>query len=276
MSDIKNKGPGQIPSADVYGTLYPVFNINQTLLAPQITKFKRAISSINPFAHQQIPSQDRMALGPRYGNHFYSPDAYVNGAFFSRMFPGHFDPFANMYQKEPPSHSGVHGPGADLVYGVNYGKLPRGCQRSIYSYDRCLMVNGIEKCQQEQNDIMSICPNWALDELKEKKKFLLKVTAIKNMKYAEAMQVSPYNKGRDVSDVESKTWVHGTRKFLRPDTLWADERYSLITQEEINEAKARVRERESNTEHKANHAHEHEHYDWQHVKLKPKHQPLYP
>lgn len=33
------------------------------------------------------------------------------------------------------------------------------------------------------------------------------------------------------------------RKYLRPDTMYADERYVNITQPEINEAKARMAKR---------------------------------
>jgi len=43
------------------------------------------------------------------------------------------------------------------------------------------------------------------------------------------MAISDYNIGKDASSVSNKTWVHGTRKYLRPDTLYADERYANIT-----------------------------------------------
>lgn len=39
------------------------------------------------------------------------------------------------------------------------------------------------------------------------------------------MEVSDYNKGKTPKDVSTKTWIHGTRHYLRPDTLWADDRY---------------------------------------------------
>lgn len=57
------------------------------------------------------------------------------------------------------------------------------------------------------------------------------------------MQVSEYNKGRTVADVSNKDYIDGTRKYLRPDTMWADERYSQVTQAEIDQAKQRVAER---------------------------------
>jgi len=40
------------------------------------------------------------------------------------------------------------------------------------------MVNGNEKCQEERDEIINICPNWALDELKEKSRFMAKASAI--------------------------------------------------------------------------------------------------
>jgi hypothetical protein len=43
------------------------------------------------------------------------------------------------------------------------------------------------------------------------------------------MEVSEYNVNRSASDVADKTWVHGTRKYLRPDTMYADERYANIS-----------------------------------------------
>jgi hypothetical protein len=45
------------------------------------------------------------------------------------------------------------------------------------------------------------------------------------------MEVSAYNKGRSVADVPHKSWEDGSRNVLRPDTLWADDRYADITKE---------------------------------------------
>lgn len=33
-------------------------------------------------------------------------------------------------------------------------------------------------------------------------------------------------KGRSLKDVSDNTWVDGHRTKLRPDTMWADERYT--------------------------------------------------
>lgn len=69
------------------------------------------------------------------------------------------------------------------------------------------MVNGAEKCGSEANDIVSICPNWALDHMKEKNRFYQKAIAINNKVYTSAMKEEEYNRGRTVSDVSDKTWV---------------------------------------------------------------------
>lgn len=73
------------PMYEHYGTLYPVLDIHpgafHSLVGTfriYLVSFRRAISSINPFAHQQIPSSDRVALGIRDGNSFYTPDVATN------------------------------------------------------------------------------------------------------------------------------------------------------------------------------------------------------
>lgn len=73
------------------------------------------------------------------------------------------------------------------------------------------MVNGVEKCASEGQDILSICPNWALDHMKEKNRFYAKATAINHATYLRAMNVEEYNQGRTNADVSDKTWVRRDR-----------------------------------------------------------------
>jgi len=62
------------------------------------------------------------------------------------------------------------------------------------------------------------------------------------------------------------------RKYLRPDTLYADERYANITQTEINEAKIRVAKRRAPAKEP-----EMPHHQYDHVHAKTKEEvPLYP
>jgi len=275
--------PGRILTEDIVGTRYPYINLIDSGLGTKLNDFRRSVSSINPFALPQIPSQDRMAFGLRRGNGWYNPLPYPNGIMWWKMFPGHFDPLHDEPKKErwqvenfsPAGHS-------HFIFTAD--KLPRGCVRTIQAFKRCEIVNGQGNCSDASREILEICPAWALDELKEKQRFLAKVQAINRLQYQSAMEVSDYNSGRTVKDVSDKTWLDGTREYLRPDTMWADERYSKITQAEINEAKKRVEERqklriESKVHHEstheaAGHADEH-HYDYKHVNVKhPK--PLYP
>jgi hypothetical protein len=95
-------------------------------------------------------------------------------------------------------------------------------------------------CKHEQENIIAICPLWALNKLKQKKLAILKDEALSNKRYREVMEVAHYNKGRTVADVPLKSWQDGNRENLRPDTLWADDRYADITADEVKAAKERV------------------------------------
>jgi hypothetical protein len=55
---------------------------------------------------------------------------------------------------------------------------------------------------------------------------MVKVQLLANSRYRDCMEVSDYNKGRTVADISDKDFLDGTKKYLRPDTMWADERYS--------------------------------------------------
>ncbi len=50
-----------------------------------------------------------------------------------------------------------------------------------------------------------------------------------NKKYNEVMNVPSYNQGRTVADVPRKSWEDGNKQNLRPNTLWADDRYADVT-----------------------------------------------
>jgi len=263
--------PGQVFVYDIHETKYPYVQIKDNLFNPILTKIRRGIANFNPFAYPQIPSQDRMAFGLRHGNQFYSPDVYPNAIHFNNMFPTHYDPLANVTRPDQKFQIMSYAPGQHSQMVLTAEKLPRACIRTVQYYKRCTMINGTEKCAQEANNIVEICPNWALEAMKEKNRWVAKVEAIQNNQYHAAMRLSSYNEGRTAADVADKTWVHGTRKFLRPDTMWADERYSKITQAEINEAKVRVADRDTKKKehakghhkgHDDHHGHEHAHnYD---------------
>lgn len=108
---------------------------------------------------------------------------------------------------------------------IKYEQLPRGCQREFKKYEDCVAAKDKEQCFNEKIGIMEVCPDHVLSALKEKKKWFLRAQVIDNATYKRAMSISPYNKGRSVSDLTLKTWVHGTKEYLRPDSYWNDDRY---------------------------------------------------
>lgn len=193
------------------------------------------------------------------------------------MAPSHYDPLENMNRQKFPMHHRSHGPGSNLLLAMKSDKYPRGCVHAIKTAKRCELVNGKEKCKEDFENILNVCPRWVLDDMVEKKKQFAKIAAIQLKEYREALEVSDYNKGRSVGDLVEKRWVDGTREKLRPDTIWADDRYSEITQKDINEAKERVAKREAAKKHDKKHEehHEHPHYDWVQIKYREE-KPLYP
>ena len=72
---------------------------------------------------------------------------------------------------------------------------------------------------------MEVCPDHVLEGLREKKKHMLRAEVIDNETYKRAMQVSDFNRGRSVSDLQLKTWDYGTAKNLRSDSIYQDDRY---------------------------------------------------
>ena len=122
---------------------------------------------------------------------------------------------------------------------ISIENFPRHCTRSVDTYKTCLIANddNKSKCENEGKDILAICPPWALDKMKDNNSLKLKLEAQANIRYREAMEVSDYNRGRTIADVANKTWGDGERSKLRPNSMWADDRYADITQKEIDEAK---------------------------------------
>eukprot|EP01016_Furgasonia_blochmanni_P021905 TRINITY_DN2401_c0_g1_i1.p2 TRINITY_DN2401_c0_g1~~TRINITY_DN2401_c0_g1_i1.p2 ORF type:complete len:321 (-),score=116.07 TRINITY_DN2401_c0_g1_i1:191-1153(-) len=277
MGDKSQSGPANTYMHDVLETNYPYIQVKQNLWNQPQAAFRRMIAPMNPFRLQQIPTQDRAAFGARYGNQWFIPNVYPNAIKWDKMFPTHYDPLSEQSRGPFGLQNRKYAPGPFSHYVISADKLPRACVRQIQNFKRCAMINGDEKCEEEINNLMDICPTWALDTMKEKGRFLLKVRAIQNQQYRRAMEVAEYNQGRTPADVSDRTWVDGTRLKLRPDTMWADERYTKITQAEINEAKKRVAEREERKKKHGHHDahHEEHHHDPSRMAVKQD-RPLYP
>jgi hypothetical protein len=73
---------------------------------------------------------------------------------------------------------------------------------------------------------MEVCPDHVLEGLREKRKWYLRAETIDNQTYKRAMQVSDYNKGKSVADLDIKNWAYGHPHNLRSGTTWEDDRYN--------------------------------------------------
>ena len=155
-------------------------------------------------------------------------------------YPSHYDPLKNP-RFVNPSGSQVISP----TPSISMEFYPRHCTSSVDTYRTCLIANddSKEKCAEEGKNILAICPPWALDKMKDNNSLKLKLEAQANQKYRKSMEVPEYNRGRSVADVPLRTWTDGERSKLRPNSMWADDRYVDITQKEVDEAKERVRKR---------------------------------
>jgi len=67
---------------------------------------------------------------------------------------------------------------------------------------------------------MEVCPQHVLESLRERRKWWLRAESIDNTTYKRAMEVSDYNAGRSVTDLEIKEWGHGHPTKLRSDSTW--------------------------------------------------------
>lgn len=234
---------------DFYGTNYPYLDYKGGVVGSVLGPIRRLVAPINPFASQQISSKESIGMGDRWGNGWWQAPRYVAGRTIAGMWPNHFDADT----AKDPNHAGAGhrdgligdrlSPAVNGRLGFSEEKLPRACERARSHYNRCKMVNGREKCADEGNWVMGVCPNWALAELANLKNFEKKVLLVQKAEYNYAMSEAPYNAGRSVGDISNKTHVHGTRQYLRPDTMWADERYRHVTRDEIKAAKQRHEDR---------------------------------
>ncbi len=212
-----------------------------------------------------------MAFGKRDGNGFYMPDPYPTYRVQNAMFPTHFDPLKNALTPVPgySGHRYMLHPHASIV-GYDE-ELPRACGRTESLFKRCELVNGRDKCQEEMAEVLKICPTWALEIMRDKRRKNHHINLIDSAQYRKVMEVAEYNRGRTPADISNKTYVNGTKKYLRPDTIWCDDRYADITQQEINEARARMA-----AKHKFDPTLKPEpHYDWQHMKTRSPDDPIY-
>ena len=208
-----------------------------------LSSIKRFTAPINPFAIQQGSTPQRIGFAPFVGSRWFLPSPLPNDVSHGRLVPSHFDSSKQATLNPPdPSHATLPYENNSNVHVVSE-RLPLACIRPLQKFNRCKMINGEDKCHEEADAFLAYCPNPALSAMRNQKLMKEKHRQIQLADYRKAIEVSEYNKGRTIADVPRN--VHrsmGTRYNLRPDTIWADERYANVTSEEIEAAKAKLGE----------------------------------
>ena len=204
-------------------------------------KFLEIIAPINPFhLRQQTHPLGYHTIGIKNGLRFKQHYPYPFKKMFTTGAGGHFDPTedTDLHIEMRREHFGA-GPGK--IVSLIPPKVPYVCEMEKKKLSICKLANDEAKCKSEADNFLEICPNFALHTYRQNKLFNEKAKLIQRREYQEAMRRGEYNKNRTMADVSKNSSYHmGMANNLRPDSMWADDRYINITQKEINEARAKL------------------------------------
>ena len=211
------------------------------------TRLFSVFNPINPFAKRFTPTNEGHSFfAPRNENKNHSIDPYTwrDVLTENNYRHNHLDPTEEAnpeYQKKTELYKMHSGVGA--VYNIKKPELPYVCRVRKKDVRRCRIANDDNdlRCEPEINRLLEECPNFALRIMNKMKVFNERVKNIQRKEYFEAMAISDYNLGTSIINVDSNIrYVDGTAQNLRPDTMWADDRYADVTQEQIDAATQRV------------------------------------
>lgn len=227
----------QKPFAAAQSTAYPYWRVGGQSV---FDRLRSAVAPFNPFAQPMVPTHNRVSYTPREGKGYYAPTPYPTAVTFTNLMPVHYDPLTASGTSAPHErHQHHHGP-SGLIQAVRT-PFPLGCVRAKQRFEQCAMVNGKSACGEEGQNVLAICPNHVLHEMHKQKLEEEVAKQVQMRELERALRVSDYNNGRSVTEVDpQKRFRDGTRQVLRPDSLWADDRYADVTVEEINAAKQRL------------------------------------
>jgi hypothetical protein len=123
---------------------------------------------------------------------------YPSRVTIDHVFPSHYDPLANPRFKQPEGSTAL-----DVKPAFRVEFYPKHCTRTVDAYKTCLIANDDDKnkCKHAGEDILAVCPSWALDKMKDNQRLKLKLEAQANLRYKRAMEVPEYNQGKTVADV---------------------------------------------------------------------------
>ena len=221
---------------EINGTSYPNYDVAHNLPS----SFKRLIAPINPFKFAQTSSGNTLNTVPNDNSNPISIPRFPNDVKFHSLEKAHAD--HDSYKH--PNYSWSFGMRPTPVEGkllkLETQKVPLVCTRYLSLFKRCTLINDRDKCAEEENKFLSVCPNFALEMYRESKLTGEQIKQIQRKEFRDAMSVSSYNSGRKLSDVNGRVnWELGKAQNLRPDSMWVDDRYVDVTQKDIDEAKKR-------------------------------------
>lgn len=207
-------------------------------------KFLEIIAPINPFhVRQQSHPHGYIIPGIRDGVIYKNFMPYPFKKVFESGSPGHFDPTKDTEMPQNPAYNYIPEGSVGTLMTIKMPKVPYVCELEKKKLEICKLGNGGQsgKCESEVNNFLQICPNFALHTYKQNKLFNEKAKLIQRREYHEAMKKETYNKNRTMADVsKNSSYDMGMANSLRPDTMWADDRYINITQKEVDAAKEKL------------------------------------
>ena len=229
---------------EVTGLTNKVLNYETSGFFGLKNKFMQLIAPINPFhLRQHSHPHGYLIRAIKNGNLTSEFKPYPFKPVLEENMPHHFDPTKEVDYHVPQDLSVTnHTINRFLVFKQE--KVPYICEVTKKKFDICKLVNGESKCETEGNNFLEQCPNFALRIYRKNKIFNEKAKIIQRNEYKESMKVASYNKGRSMKDVSKNVnYALGMASNLRPDSMWADDRYINVTQEEINQARAKLIEK---------------------------------
>lgn len=208
--------------------------------------FKTLIAPINPFKlRQHSHPHGYIVHGVRKDHNRDSYDFYPFRPIFEVQGPNHFDPTSDVnYHIE--SGQNKMSPTFNMHITFDTDRVPYICEVNKKNLEVCKVING-GKCQKETDNFLEQCPNFALRVYRKNKMFNEKAKQIQREEYKQAMKIGEYNRNRTMQDVSRNvSYTDGMAKNLRPDSMWVDDRYSNITQKDIDRVKAKLAKKRGN------------------------------
>lgn len=226
----------------VHGDLdNPILNTKTTGFWAFKHYFKTLIAPINPFKlrqHSHPHGYTFHSLREHHRTKHQKP--YPFKTRFEVQGPLHFDPTKDVdYEVDAGRNKMI--PTRNMHINFETEKVPYICEVTKKKLDVCKLINSEQKCQNETNDFLEQCPNFALRIYRKNKLFNEKAKQIQRKEYKEAMQIGEYNRNRSLRDISKNvSYDDGMASNLRPDSMWVDDRYSDITQKDIDAVKERL------------------------------------